>query len=249
MINIPIVILARGGSKGIVRKNVQRMAGQSLIARAVSIARLSDFNPVYVYSDSEEILDVARSEGANAVERPIEVSGDTTTSEETMQAFIETIDPHKKLKAIVLQQCTTPFLATSDLNLAYEKFNSGSYDSIVSATLFVRFLGYRSSNIPGTQDPSEFVPLVPYRQLRQSTNPMYMENGGIYLATRELWMAGRRIGQRCGVVLMDWWRSLEVDDPIDLEVARKIAPLLLSEEFNADSKSEDESRTESANQA
>ncbi len=232
MTQIPVVIMARGGSKGIRNKNLQLIHGRSLIERAVTVAMRSDFNCVYVYSDSDAIVEEARNAGAEIVSRPPEVSGDTTTSEQTMRAFIKSVDPHAKLEAIALQQCTTPFLASEDLNMAYSMFIAEKFDSIVTATPFVRFLGYKLASIPGTQDPSDFVPLTPYRERRQTTNPMYMENGGLYLATRDLWMSGRRIGVRCGIVPMDWWRSLEIDDSSDLEVARSIAHLFFKKELN-----------------
>ena len=52
---------------------------------------------------------------------------------------------------------------------------------------------------------------------------MWMENGGCYIAKRELWLAGRRLGRNNGAIEMPWWDSLEIDDPEDLEVARAIS--------------------------
>jgi CMP-N-acetylneuraminic acid synthetase len=101
---------------------------------------------------------------------------------------------------------------------------SGNHDSVITATRFTRFLGYLGAK------SKKWIPVYPYRFLRQEYDPpFFIENGGVYLATRGLWGSGRRMGTQCGVVLMDWWESLEIDEPEDLEVARAIAKHYIKE--------------------
>ena len=85
------------------------------------------------------------------------------------------------------------------------------------------YLGYKSG------DPEkEFIPLYPYRELRQHMNSsVFIENGGIYLSKRKLWEDGRRLGPNVGIISMNWWESIEIDEPEDLEAARKLAPMFL----------------------
>jgi N-acylneuraminate cytidylyltransferase len=219
---IPALILARGGSKGIPGKNRELVDGLPLVCRAVNEAKASRFDPVYVYSDDEEIRYIAAEAGAKTPVRPPEVSQDETTSETSVATFVRREDKDAAFKAVALIQCTTPFLTRRHLDEVHQKWATGSHDSVITAcSVTQRYLGY-----PG--DSAEFIPLRPYRALRQQpTFNMWMENGGCYLASRELWLAGRRIGPRCGVVEMGWWESLEIDEPIDLEAARHLAKLCL----------------------
>jgi N-acylneuraminate cytidylyltransferase len=217
-VKIPSVILARGGSKGIPGKNLKTIDGESLISLAVNAAKDSKLNPVFVYSDSNEILSESEQCGAIPVERPESVSDDNTTSETSMISFIKSIDPNEKYSAFALQQCTTPFMSSRYLDDAYDMMADEDVDSVITATRFEHFLGYEEFDRPRT-----FIPLTPYRSLRQKMDSvLWMENGGLYLSRRPIWLSGKRLGRNCRVVPMPWWESVEIDDPIDLSVCRKI---------------------------
>lgn len=221
---IPALILARGGSKGIINKNLREVIeGTSLVGRCVVEAMKSKLEPVYVWSDLQTIRLEALKWGAEAPKRPSEISGDSVSTEETVQVFLAQEDPDKKFSAIAILQCTTPFLMARHMDEAVNTFLSRRLDSVVTVTPFARFLGY-----PSHDETTDFTPVRPYRALRQQATPTtYMENGGLYLARRGVWLKGKRIGDTCGVVDMGWWESLEIDEPIDLEVARRLAPLFL----------------------
>lgn len=220
------VILARGGSKGIPKKNLQAVGGVPLVRRVASEALESNLDLCYVYSDDLEIRSEFKGSDHRlvAMDRPVEVSGDMITSEATIQRFIQ--DTVCK-DDIMLIQCTTPFLKKKHINRAIELFTNQAIavDSVLTATRFHHYLGYpRPSGVVKTP---LWVPVFPYRWLRQeSSMQMYMENGGLYLAKNELWVAGRRIGKRCAIVEMGWWESMEIDDPEDLLVARALVPVI-----------------------
>lgn len=183
----------------------------------------SKLEPVYVWSDLQTIRLEALKWGAEAPKRPSEISGDSVSTEASVQAFLSQEDPDEKFSAIAILQCTTPFLMARHMDDAVDMFLSRRLHSVVTVTPFARFLGY-----PSHDETTDFTPVRPYRALRQQVTPTtYMENGGLYLARRGVWKKGKRIGDTCGVVEMGWWESLEIDEPIDLEVARRIAPLFL----------------------
>jgi len=222
-VTIPALILARGGSKGIPGKNLKEVGGQTLLAHCVSVATASRLSPVFVWSDSPDIRAEGTRMGAKCPPRDGRFATDTITSEESVAAFLEEHDPGEKWKAVALLQCTTPFLTTKALDLCVEKFEEGGRDAVITVVdATQRYLGYPQRGNGG----SEFVPMRPYRALRQEeAMSMYMENGGCYLAKRELWVSGRRMGRNNGVVVMPWWDGLEIDEKDDLEVARVLAPL------------------------
>lgn len=222
---IAAVVLARGGSKGIPDKNIQPVGGVPLIVRTADALARSRFSPVYVWTDSDTIREVARVvPGVNVdVPRPAALAGDSTTSEESMRSLIELEDPDGKWDGVALVQCTTPFLRTEHMDEAVHRFLHGGFDSVVTAVdVTARFYGY-----PHHDGDYDFIPMRPYRALRQEPGgwKLWMENGGIYLAKRSLWMDGRRIGRRCGVVEMAYWESMEIDEPEDLLAASLLAPM------------------------
>lgn len=223
---IAAVVLARGGSKGIPRKNLRKIGGREIVARAADLAASATFDEVFVYSDDPEILGVVRrTTGATAVERPAEVSGDDATSEDTMARFVRDVDAGGRFDWFGLLQCTTPFLRRESLDEALEKARSGRFDTVVTVTDVVRFLAYS-----GGYPQREFVPVYPYRSMRQHfAGKLFMENGGLYLSKRDVWFTGRRYGGAVGVVRCTWWESLEIDEPIDLAVAQAIEPVMREE--------------------
>ena len=76
------IIPARGGSKGIPRKNLRLLAGKPLLAYSIEQALASGrVSRVVVSTDDAEIADVARTYGAEVVHRPDDISGDTASSE------------------------------------------------------------------------------------------------------------------------------------------------------------------------
>ncbi len=224
---IPALILARGGSKGIPHKNLKAVGGRSLLAHCMKVAAQSRLSPVLVWSDDADIRAEGESRGAWCPHRPPEFSTDEITSEAAVSAFIAEHDPEKKWKAIALLQCTTPFLTSRAIDDCVEKFINEKRDAVMTVSdATSRYFGYPQRG----NGKSEFVPMRPYRALRQEESmTMYMENGGCYLAKRELWEAGRRMGGNNGVVVMPWWDGLEVDELDDLEAARALVSLRRTE--------------------
>lgn len=224
----PIValILARGGSKGLPRKNLQEVDGQSLIYRAArSCVAAEALERVFVYSDSEEIRAEAARAGATPVERPADVSGDRATSEEAVQRYLRDHDPGTA--DVMLVQATSPFLRSQHVDDAARELRRRYHevDSVVSVfpvRLYLGFLG-EEDRVAGRY----WRPFYPTRWRRQDFRPdLYAETGALYLAKRAVWDSGRRTGCRAGIVVMEPWESIEIDDQEDLEAARALAPLV-----------------------
>ena len=223
------LILARGGSKGIPGKNLEKILGESLIYRSSRTAVCSQLDGVYVYSDNDEILFEAERADARPVKRPADVSGDEITSEETLNAFLDQVSDVSD-RDVCLIQCTTPFLRTDHINEAIRKLTKIKYqvNSVISVCECPRYLGYQK--IADARKRQLWTPVYPYRWLRQEGSSLYfMENGGLYLARNSVWRKGRRIALRCGMVVMTQWESIEIDEPEDLEAARRLASMFLKE--------------------
>ena len=116
------IIPARGGSKGVPGKNLRRVGGRSLVARAVDAclaARLVD--AVYVSTDDADIAKSAEAAGAEVIMRPAQLSGDTASSEAALlHALDQLIMVDDEPEVLVFVQCTSPFIASDDLDRGIE---------------------------------------------------------------------------------------------------------------------------------
>ena len=138
---IHAVIPARGGSKGIPRKNLKDFCGKPLIAWSILQAkRAQGVNSVWVTSDDNEILAEAEKWGGRAILRPPELSGDKATSESAWIHAIDTIEAETgPCSAVVGMQCTSPLRETGDLDNGLMLFKEQSLDSIFSGALMGDF--------------------------------------------------------------------------------------------------------------
>ena len=117
--NIVGFVFARGGSKGLPRKNVRLLGGKPLIAHAIDTAfACRQINEVIVSTDDPEIAAVARSHGADVVERPDELATSTATSESALLHVLDALaaDGTADPAVCLLVQCTSPFIHPDDLD-------------------------------------------------------------------------------------------------------------------------------------
>ena len=120
------IIPARGGSKGVERKNIKNLGGKPLIAYAIESARKSQlFQDVIVSTEDNEIAEISKEYGARVpFMRPKNLATDLTTTEEVL---VHAINELKKLNfefdTIMLRDCTVPFIDDNDMRKALERFS------------------------------------------------------------------------------------------------------------------------------
>ena len=105
------LIPARGGSKGIPGKNLQTVGGVPLVCRSIRAALASNgVGRVVVSTDDEAIAAAAETEGAEVIQRPAEIAGDTASSESALLHALDVLEKQGPLEAeMVFLQCTSPF--------------------------------------------------------------------------------------------------------------------------------------------
>ena len=215
------VIPARGGSKGVPGKNLRRVGGVPLVARAIASAReAARVDRVVVSTDDAEIATVAREWGAEVVDRPVELSGDTASSESALLHALDTLQARGvSTRVVVFLQATSPFIDAVDLDDAVGRVLEGPESSVFSAVESWGFLwrhgeeGMRGVN----HDPSR-------RPRRQDREPEYLETGAFYVMDAEGFRAARhRFFGRTGVALVAERGAIEVDTPEQLTIASAIA--------------------------
>ena len=214
----PAVILARGGSKEIPKKNIMDFAGRPLLAWSILQALDSSVaDAVYVSSDSDEILDVAVRYGAIAIQRPDELAMDTTTSEAALLHALDQIhrergtDPER----IVFLQATSPLRESSDIAGAVRAFDDQRIDSLFSDAVLDDFCAWVEED--GILKSKTFNPWN--RGRRQDRKPLYLENGSIYIFKPSLLRnTGNRLGGKIGRYSMPFWKSYEIDTLENVEL-------------------------------
>lgn len=136
--NVLAVIPARGGSKGIPRKNMRLMHGRPLIDYAISCAAESScITDVAVSTDSREILDfVEQIDGVVALERSPELSGDDITLDPVVNDAVVRVEALRGVRydIVITMQPTSPLLTVRTLDTAIERFLNSDSDTMVSAT-------------------------------------------------------------------------------------------------------------------
>ena len=212
------VMLARGGSKGIPRKNVVDFCGKPLLAWSLEqCLAAKGLDSVWVSSDSAEILDVARAHGARAISRPAELSGDLATAESGWLHALDEIERQSGAVDVVMAlQVTSPLREPADLERGMEAFSTGQYDSLFSCSIAEDLLFWERS-------AGRTLESVNYdwrnRKRRQDHSPQYIENDSFYLFTADvLRRFNNRFGERIGMVEMEFWKTFEIDSPETLRI-------------------------------
>ncbi len=213
------VIPARGGSKGIPRKNVRPLAGKPLIAYNIEQARLArTVERVIVSTDDAEIGEIARQYGAEVVWRPAEISGDSASSESALLHVLESLRETEGYRpdVLVFLQCTSPLTLAEDIDGTVQALLEAQADTALAVTPFHYFLWK-------PQPDGDAVGInhnKGYRQLRQEREPQYLETGAVYVMRVPGFEEVRhRFFGKTAMYVMPPERRLEIDDPVDFQVA------------------------------
>ncbi len=218
------VIPARGGSKGVPRKNLRRVAGVPLVARAIVAAQgAASVDRVVVSTDDDEIAAVAHEWGAHVIDRPAELAGDTTSSEAVLlHALDDLADAGVEVATLVFLQATSPFIDPRDLDLAVELLAANEHDCVFSA---IETYGFLWASAAGEASGVNHDPSM--RPRRQDRDPHYLETGAFYVMDAAGFAAARhRFFGRIGIVEVAERTAIEIDSEEQLEMAQAIAPLV-----------------------
>lgn len=213
------IIPARGGSKGIPKKNIQSLAGKPLVAHSIINAlKTPSINRVFVSTDDPEIADFAQKYGAEIIWRPEDISGDAATSESALLQALEFLDASEGYQPdlLVFMQCTSPLTLSDDIEGTIQALLSNSADSALSVAPFHYFLwGYGKDNDVIAINHDKYI-----RPRRQDRDPQYIETGAVYvMRTAGFVQARHRFFGRIAMYHMPLERRLEIDDPVDMQIA------------------------------
>lgn len=212
------IITARGGSKGLPRKNIKEMCGKPLIFWSIEAGLGSEYvDEVMVTTDSEEIASISREFGASVpFLRPAEFSSDVATSFDVIKhavIFYEN-ELHKKFDYVVLLEPTSPLRDKDDIDMAIEKLFSNP-----NASAIVGISKTESQNPAFLIQKSDKDFLVGYEShdmkvlRRQDINEVYFFEGSVYVSRVDTLLSKKTFYHECTLGYeVPKWKSLEIDD-------------------------------------
>jgi CMP-N-acetylneuraminic acid synthetase len=217
------IIPARGGSKGLPRKNVRALAGRPLIAYSIEAACRSRLvTRVLVSTDDEEIAAAARASGADVpFIRPAELSQDLTPTEPVLQHALAHVEEREKqpVDIVVFLQPTDVFRRGGIVDRCIQRL-------IDDPALDSCFAGYPTHKNFWRRKDGKWVRLAPDIAYgpRQEREHLYREHTGIACATRAaLVRAGRRVGDNIDIVpYADDTVFIDIESEFTLWLAEKV---------------------------
>lgn len=221
------VVPARGGSKGIPRKNLRLVGGRSLVAHAADIVKqLPWLDAAVLSTDDPEIVREGARYGLEApFLRPEELASDSALGVDTWRhAWLMSEASHgRQFDCSVLLQPTSPLRRPADVEGALERMLSGNHSA--AATV---------SRVRGHYVPEKMLridngilsflhPEGARHSNRQSAAPRYIRNGLCYAAMRDAVVVSRQIVERDCVAVITEGYVANIDEPIDLAIADYLA--------------------------
>lgn len=185
---------ARGGSKGILKKNIKEICGKPLIAWTIEAARKSRLLDRYVVStEDKEIAEIARKYGAEVIPRPPELATDEATTLSVLQDVLKKIDAD----IVVLLQCTSPVRDDGLVDYCIGRFLETKADSLASG--FICKLYEWGTRVGRRQDLSGF----------------FHDDGNVYVIRADLIKRGDLWGSKMEKVIITREQNFEIDDEFD----------------------------------
>jgi N-acylneuraminate cytidylyltransferase len=208
------LIPARGGSKGIPRKNVVDFCGHPLLAWSIATARdTSAIDRIFVSTDNKEIRDVAIHYGAEVIMRPDDISGDLDSSESALLHALDVILTQHSIEPdrVVFLQATSPLRESAELSQALHLFDAEKYDSLFCAASPEDFCLWKEG-IEGLQSVSFDYRNRKRRQEMDAGSKLWIETGSFYITkTTVLRRSRNRLGGKIGIFRVPFWKSHEID--------------------------------------
>lgn len=217
------VIPARGGSKGIPKKNIKNLGGKPLIQYTIEQALAATcIDKVVVSTDSDEIASVCRKvSSVEVIMRPKELASDTAKTE---QALIHACDYLKESLGIIVDvvvtlEPTSPFRTSSSIDKCISTFFRYNEDSVVTVVPYTDVLGRIVED--------RYVHLIPNQpRRRQEREVLYKESSTIYCTSlRSLKEHNSVLGSSSIPVIISAEESFDINEPLDFDLAEALVKI------------------------
>jgi len=207
------IIPARGGSKGIPRKNIRLLVGKPLISYSIETALQSKYiNDVVVSTDDDEIGEISRMYGAQILKRPKELAEDETPLDPVIVHAVKKKKKEKNINydLVVTIQPTSPLLTVETLDKAIEAMIAEDCDTLLPVK--------DDTHLFLMKKEGKFIPIYKERVNRQYLDPIYQEVGTPLIAKREIMNSGSRLGKNIFYFEMPDKESIDIDTALDWQI-------------------------------
>jgi CMP-N,N'-diacetyllegionaminic acid synthase len=232
-LSILAIVPARGGSKGLPRKNVKNFCGKPLINWTIEAGQKSKYiDNLIVSSDDLEISDTAISAGAEVpFVRPLDLSTDQTKTIDVLLHAYNTYTQlvNKNFDLVVLLEPTSPLRRVDDIDNAIEQLVQKT--SMTSIVGIARVESQHPSFLLELSEEGAFKPYLehsPEGIRRQDLSPLYYPEGTIYVSWAKTLFEEKTFYQKKTMgFLMPSWRAIEIDDEYDFIKAEALMTRLI----------------------
>ena len=212
-----LIIPARGGSKGIPRKNIKEFCGKPLIAYIIETAlKVKELDRVIVSTEDKEIAEIAKKYGAEVpFLRPKELARDETPTLPVLQHAVKYLEDKENYRPdiVVLLYATSPLLKHERVSEAIRMLKKGGFDSVLSVVEDRGHYWVETNN-----GYERLYPKV--LKNRQFTKPLFKENGAIAVCKRDILMEENTVvGGKIVFLKMHEKENVDIDDPLDFKIA------------------------------
>nr|WP_199000993.1 acylneuraminate cytidylyltransferase family protein [Flavobacterium sp. ASV13] len=208
------IIPARGGSKRLPQKNIKLVGGIPLLAHSIIYAKVNSdiIDEIYVSTDDQDIKKIALEYGAKVIDRPADLSGDHEPTVSALKHVLQNIDD--EVENVVLLQPTNPIRPESLLKETFHVYQSENYDSLFTVS--------RNYKKFGKITDQKFIPYnYKIGQRSQDMEPLYFENGLLYIAKAALILDDIVISENAFPFKIDHiFASVDIDTQEDFDYAK-----------------------------
>lgn len=205
--NILLVIPARGGSKGIPRKNLRLLNNKPLIYYSIQTALSSRYNlDIYVSSEDDEILNSASQFGVNIHKRDKNIADDKSTLDPVIYACYQYAkkSKNKDYNYIITMQPTSPLLKRNSLDNAIEiMINNPEIETMIAAK--------DDTHLSWRKEENRFLPNYTERVNRQYLIPSFTETGAFFITRKDIITSSNRIGRNVELYLLKNGEEIDID--------------------------------------
>jgi N-acylneuraminate cytidylyltransferase len=206
-----VIIPARGGSKRFPNKNVTLLGDIPLLVHSINYAKENGMVKIVVSTDNANIKEIALQFGAEVLDRPAHLAGDEATTVSGLKHVLETMD--EAFENVIVLQPTNPLRPKKLLKEAFKKFEERNYDSLLTVT--------RNHQKFGTIKNDTFEPYnYKIGQRSQDLEPLYFENGLLYITKARLILEGKILGEHNYPFIIEHpFAHIDIDTKEDFEYA------------------------------
>lgn len=210
------IIPARGGSKRLPNKNIRLLNGIPLLSYSIEYAQENThlIDEIIVTTDDEKIKEFALKKGVQVIDRPLELSKDTSTTVSALKHVLENLQ--ESYEDVILLQPTNPLRPKELLEEAYSQFIKGTHSSLFTVS--------RNEQKFGKIIDNTFIPFnYEIGQRSQDLDPLYYENGLLYISKARLILENSIIGEDNFPFIVDHpYAKVDIDTLEDFNYAEHL---------------------------